>query len=197
MVEKNSEKFKFHWIEVFCGVPQGSILGPLFFYYINDLPQNLSFNMYFYADDASAILKANSINDLQHKIQSSLIDLQDWFKANGLKLNCSKTQIINYKTDHYQEQSDLQTDFNNNFLSVVQTTKFLGLELDEKLNWKYYIYILTKKLNSSCFQMHILKNILDKTSKLIVYHALFASIMQYGVELWGSSSYIMKDIFKI
>jgi hypothetical protein len=197
MVEKNSQKFKSHWIEVFCGVPQGSILGPLLFLiYINDLPQNLSFNTFLYADDASAILKANSINDLQHKIQSSLIDLQNWFKANGLKLNSSKTQIINFKTARYQEQSDLQIAFNNNFLSVVQTTKFLGLELDDKLNWKNYINILTKKLNSSCFQMHILRNILDKTSKLIVYHALFASIMQYGVELWGSSSY-MRDIFKI
>ena len=44
--------------------------------------------------------------------------------------------------------------------------------------------------------MYVLQNILDINTKLIIYHALFASVMQYGVELWGSSSG-MEAVFKI
>ena len=68
------------------GVPQGSILGPLLFLiYINDLPQNLHLNLFLYADDATAIFKGNNMYDLELKIQNSIYDLQEWFKANGLK----------------------------------------------------------------------------------------------------------------
>jgi hypothetical protein len=84
----NSSKSK--WEIIKCGVPQGSILGPLFFlFYINDLPKILTKNnnMVLYADDTSIIITDK--NKLKFKISLNQIckQLNMWFNTNLLTLN--------------------------------------------------------------------------------------------------------------
>ena len=79
-----------------CGVPQGSILGPLFFLlYINDLPQCLyKTKPRLFADDTNLTASGDSITDLEAAVNSDLKNLRKWLIANKLRLNVAKTEFM-------------------------------------------------------------------------------------------------------
>ena len=73
-----------------CGVPQGSILGPLFFsIYINYLPNISSSQVRLFADDACFIYKNKNISQLEQNVNLELIKINDWLKINKLSINYS------------------------------------------------------------------------------------------------------------
>ena len=75
-----------------CGVPQGSILGPLLFIIsVNDIC-NVSPMLFkiLYADDTCVLISGNHLNDLIDRLNTELISLNSWFKANKLSLNTKK-----------------------------------------------------------------------------------------------------------
>jgi hypothetical protein len=79
-----------------CGVPKGSILGPLFFLlYINDLPHCLNKTKpRLFADDTHLTASANSMTDLDTAVNSDLENLRKWLIANKLSLNVAKTEFM-------------------------------------------------------------------------------------------------------
>ena len=74
--------------------------------------------------------------------------------------------------------------------------KFLGLTLDNQLNWKAHIDNTFSKLSRSSYMIRILKQTLSQDILLMIYFAYFHSIMSYGIIFWGNSSYAIK-IFKL
>ena len=83
-------------LNVSCGVPQGSALGPLLFIiYTNDLPNALTFSKcIFFADDTTLFYSSKNLHTLYNNIALDLNDLSEWFKANKLSPNVSKTNYI-------------------------------------------------------------------------------------------------------
>ena len=79
-----------------CGVPQGSILGPLLFNcYVNDLSDQLSFcKAFLYADDTAIVSIANTILEVSACLNNDLHTLYRWFSANKLCLNVDKTKCM-------------------------------------------------------------------------------------------------------
>ena len=83
-------------LPITCGVPQGSVLGPLLFLiYMNDLP-NVSkvLQFYLFADDTSIYFDANELNHLQKVVNKELRKVRKWLEANRLALNISKTNYV-------------------------------------------------------------------------------------------------------
>jgi len=92
------------WELLKCGVPQGSILGPLFFLiYINDLPTilNNDNNMVLFADDTSIIITDTNRRDFNVNANQTFQDINTWFKVNLLTLNLNKTQYLGFRTKNY------------------------------------------------------------------------------------------------
>ena len=77
-----------------CGVPLGSILGPLLFLiYINDLHEASNIlDSIMFADDTNLFYSHQNINDLFSTVNSELECINQWFKANKLSLNIKKTK---------------------------------------------------------------------------------------------------------
>jgi hypothetical protein len=86
------------WGRIKHGVPQRSILGPMFFLlYINDLPKIVNYinKPVVFADDISVIVNSSDLEKFKNDIISSFRQLDDWFKTNLLSLDYDKTQLSN------------------------------------------------------------------------------------------------------
>lgn len=158
------------------GVPQGSILGPLLFIiYINDLFNNvLPYNCICYADDTSLSYSDKDYTSLCAKKYDLVFKASTWFTQNYLKLNCDKTQEIIIST--------------RNYMTSGSSAKILGITIDDSLSWGPHITEIKRKLSSSIFVIAKLRDIINQSSLLSVYYALFHSHLSYAVHLWGNSS---------
>ena len=117
--------------DIACGVPQGSVLGPmLFLLYINNLCNLVKFILF--ADDTNIFCSSDSISGSHDVLNSKLSKLSIWFKVNKLSLNLNKTNYMIFKLRPPMYDLDLMID--NVAIPRVATTKFLGIVKDEKLN---------------------------------------------------------------
>ena len=80
----------------------------------------------------------NNYEDLNQTIKIALDCSNRWFKANQLVLNLTKTNIIKFSPSHFF-QPQLIIEHNNTTISEVPSTKFLGVQIDNHLNWKCHI----------------------------------------------------------
>ena len=134
---------------VSCGVPQGSVLGPrLFILYINDIC-NVSKILKFvlFADDTNILYSDANVNNLNNVVNSELDKLNTRFIINKLSLNVSKTNYILF--GNRKVHSDLDIKIHNDKITRVSETKFLGVWIDEKLNWKKHRMCQAQFVSSS------------------------------------------------
>ena len=120
---------------VICGVPQGSILGPLLFLiFINDLPLNINNVLTdLYADDTTLYYIDKSEAYIEQQLQCALLKLSEWCKENGMLINTTKTKVMLITTPQrrfYLNNYNPQLTYNNEQLSVVACEKILGVFID-------------------------------------------------------------------
>ena len=173
-----------------CGFPQGSILGPLLFLiYTNDLPNALKFSKsILFADDTTVFYSCGNIQELQTKINSDLYLLNDWFKANKLSLNITKTSYMLFEgRRNLPDIDNFTVNINDNQLKRARHLKFLGVEIDDNLSWQNHINHCRGKMASGTYAINASKHTLGRKHLMILYDSLVKSHLNYGLLLWGSS----------
>lgn len=170
------------------GVPQGSILGPvLFILYINDLAGDLDCNLCMYADDATATVSGQNNSVVEARAQENLDRLHAWFGRNLLHMNPSKTDYVIFH-NYNNKNLNIGLTLDGAQLNRQCSVRFLGVTVDENLNWKSHCDSMCSKLNSLCFLIRNLKVVLTTEQLLSVYHAHISARLRYGVCFWGASA---------
>ena len=144
---------------IICGVPQGSILGPLLFIiYVNDLCQTSEFlKPIMFADDTNLFCKSKTVKTLFLKANIELKKISEWFQANKLSLNEDKTRFTLFHKLQDRDNLPLQLPvlkINNYEIKRSTSIKFLGVMVDEHLNWKDHINIIENKLSKNLGLLH-------------------------------------------
>ena len=175
-------------LKVPCGVPQGSVLGPLLFIiYTNDLPNSLNFSKcILFADDTTIFYSSHHLDTLYTNISHDLSSLSEWFKANKLSLNISKTNYILIKNNNDILLNHTLT-IGDEIIKQVNKAKFLGIMIDEKLNWNDHIKYCKNKLSSGLYAINSSKHILSREHLRSLYYTLIHPHLTYGLLLWGST----------
>ncbi len=172
------------------GVPQGSILGPfLFLVYINDLPHLFQREpgMVLFADDTSLIFKINRRTNNYDEVNNAITKVHNWFTVNNLVLNDKKTKCIRFSLPNVKS-NECDILLNGKKLEFVKQTTFLGITIDEKLQWGPHITSLAGRLSSAAFAVWKIRQLTDVDTARLVYFSYFHSIMSYGILLWGQAA---------
>jgi len=130
------------WVKINCGVPQGSILGFLFFLiYINDLPTiiNKDNNIVLYANDSSIVITDSYRDNFNLHANELFNDINNWFKNSLLNLNFTKTHYLEFSSMKLY-RVNMHIHHNHNYISNVIQTYFLGLIIDGTLSWRQHTY---------------------------------------------------------
>jgi len=147
------------WEKITHGVPQGSILDPLLFLiYINDLPKIINDRAIpiLFTDDTTILITSPNISDFERTVTTTLNLLNEWLNTNFLSINFDKTHIMQFTTTNWPKPY-LQFAHLNNQKSIVSNTKFLGIHINDTINWKNHIEYILPKLSTACHAMRIIK----------------------------------------
>ena len=170
------------------GVPQGSILGPiLFLLFINDLPLITEFRVKLFADDTFLALEGDNPKSLQKKTNSELYKVSKWFSANKLTLNVSKSKFMIVKRSNKKLGNKFVLKFNGKKMEQCTSYKYLGVHLDENLNWKTHVKYICGKLSKMCGIFAKLRHCCSKDLLKVIYFALVESHLQYCNIIWGDA----------
>lgn len=176
--------------QISCGIPQGSILGPLFFIlYINDLPeclQNSSSRMF--ADDTNLTISGVSMEEVESAMNDDLDRVKSWLKANRLSLNVAKTEFLligsNYKLNNLDKQPSIKIEASN--IKQVSHSKMLGVSIDNHLSWAKHIDEISKKVSSGIGVLRRVRDFVDRETLISIYNALIRPHFGYCSEVWDN-----------
>ena len=171
---------------VTCGVPQGSILGPLLFnLYINDLPNQSDSTTRLFADDACLCFSDKDPQSLQTKINSELIKIMNWLKINKLTANYSKTNYIIFTKQRISFKFIIE--MGGTILEEVNEAKYLGVILDKKLNWKSHLNSVNVKVSRGCYMLSKLRHLMNLDTLKMLYYSLVYPYLTYCITSWGGA----------
>ena len=172
-----------------CGVPQGSVLGPLLFLlYINDLP-NISCKLKFFlfADDTNIYYESNDLKEIEKIVNQELKHLSEWLNVNRLALNVKKTNFVIFRSNRKPANHNVTLILNRKALEQKDHVKYLGIYMDQHLNWKYQISHVSKKVSRGVGILSKLRHFLNTKLLCNIYYCLVYSYLSYGVHAWGSA----------
>ena len=184
-IQYNDKKSKL--IPTKVGVPQGSILSPLFFLtMINDLKNCSKFKVINFADDTLLYFRYNKFENVNTVLNNELEKINKWMSQNHLKLNISKTKFMIF-APRSKTNSPIKITLKIGTKEIEQVShyKYLGLIIDDKLNWKQHITFLATKLSRSLGMLFKIRHFIVKKTILLLIQGIFITHIRYGILCYG------------
>ena len=163
-----------------CGVPQGSILGPLLFLiYINDFPCCLKYSTpRIFADDSSITTTGKSIKEIVQSASCDLHNVKEWLLANKLSLNVTKTEhMFIGSDDNLRKIRDVpHLHLGDTTMKRLHSSKSVGVYIDERLSWDAHIDYISKRVSSAIGGLRQVRTLVPFDTALTIYSSLIQPI---------------------
>jgi len=157
---------------------------------MNDLPNCLiNSKGILFADDTNIYMSGRNKKQLFASMKLELEKLLEWFQANKLSLNLQKTNYVLFepKGSRVDDDTRLNLTIGTETIARKSSVKFLGIYLDQHLQWTEHFKQLNSKLSKANYIIRSVKNILNSTCLKMLYYSLFYSHLNYGIIVWGTS----------
>ena len=180
-------------LKIKCGVPQGSILGPLLFLiYVNDFCRCVTKGKtIMFADDTNLFSSESSYEKVFQVANEELKSIDNWLTANKLSLNINKTNYIVFCTPNSKLPGQHALQLRNREIKKVVSVKFLGVIVHEHLSWKPHMEALLSKIRITCSIVHKIRNHLSQRTLLLLYNSMIKSHLQYCIMTWCNGNKTM------
>ena len=183
-------------LPVTCGVPQGSVLGPLLFLvYINDLVTALGeCGVKLYADDTVLYQHGHNAQEAAHKLQNSIDRFDLWSKANKLSVNTKKTKLMVFASrSRVKKAKNVKVYMQGNLLKKVPTFKYLGLSLDPTLNYNNHLSLVIRTVLYKLTLLTKVNQYLNKSTALQIYKSMILPYLDYADVIFHKANVTMLD----
>jgi len=174
---------------VSTGVPQGSILGPLFFIiFINSMNRVISHGQIsMYADDTTLSVSGKDPQDISAKLSSDLDSIMKWLNVNKLFLNTDKTNVMLIGTAsklRNVNENDFSVFVNGKQLERVKKAKCLGVVIDDQLKWHDQVNSIVRKVFCKIGLLRRLKPFLEIDTLNVIFKSFVQPIFDYCNTSW-------------
>lgn len=189
-----------NWAQISYGVPQGSILGPMLYnIYINNLVIDVPHqDMFLYADDIVLTFNSATLEDLEKNSYITLTQIHQFLNNLNLHLNLKKTVFMEFSRIVREEDESPTINIALTEIEQKNTSKYLGIIIDDDLSWEPHINEVCHKLASTVFLLGQLAKYRCINLLKLVYHSLFESRLRYGLLVWGSATdNLLKRVFML
>ncbi len=183
---------------VVCGIPQGSILGPLLFIlYINDMCEYLmESRINLYADDTALYYSTHDVVHLMDTLTMEMRCVGEWLRANRLTLNISKTKLVIFCSPaKIRNLPAINLNLYGKEIERVECMKYLGVLLDSSLTFEQHIDYLVDKASKKLGAIRKVRDVLDRSTTSILYKSLVLPHFDYCDTVYMTSS--IKNLNKL
>ena len=168
---------------------QGSVLGPLFVVFINDLLSVVHrCKIVLYADDTVLFFAGRNIQTIQSALQEDLNAVGEWFSLNRLLVNCNKTNVMLFGSKQRLARSQgLSLFLLGKLLELSNTVKYLGLIFDASMDWHEHINSISNKVTCRLNLLGRIRKYLDTDTCKLLYMTLVQPLMEYCDIVWSNA----------
>ena len=172
--------------EVTCGVPQGSILGPLLFLvYMNDMPCSVNISLFQYADDSALLVSGRDVNEIAQILSKNLSECYNWLVDNKLSMHPGKTELILFGSkNRLKKVNNFEINFQGFVTKTSKRVKYLGLNLDQFLSGENTVNDIVNKVNLKIRFLYRQTNFMKFETKKTLASAIILPHFDYAISSW-------------